>query len=101
MRIVLMVIGKTDIAALLPGLQRAERVLGRPINPTAYPPTEVARKFKAAHHFIRKVIEDPAKIFVIGSASDLEAAASGKANQNASVQQGRIGRSRRRRRGKA
>jgi predicted nucleotidyltransferase len=97
----LFVVGKLGVADLLPGLKRAERALGRPVNPTIYPPSELARKFKDGHHFIRSVLKDPAKIFIIGSARDLEATASGKANQAASHQPGRARRAARGRRSQA
>jgi predicted nucleotidyltransferase len=85
----LIVVGDLTISDLLPALRRAEHDLGRPVNPTVYPPGELARKFKGGHHFIRSVLDDPAKIFVIGSAHDLETIARGEASQAASDQQGR------------
>ena len=85
----LMVVGDLSVSDLVPALRRAERMLGRPVNPTVYPAIELARKYKDGHHFIRSVMKDPGKIFVIGSDSDLEAAADGKANQEASDKQGR------------
>jgi predicted nucleotidyltransferase len=96
----LMVVGEVSVSDLLPGLRRAERTLGRPVNPTIYPENELARKFNEGHHFIRSVLKDPAKIFIIGSESVLEAAASAKSHQIASDQQGRTGRAARRRRRK-
>lgn len=92
----LMVIGETSVTDLVPALRRTERALGRPVNPTVYPATELARKSKEGHHFIRSVMKDPAKIFVMGSNCDLEAAASGTARQDASDKQGRTGRASRR-----
>ena len=97
----LMLIGDVSIADLLPGLKRAERGLGRPVNPTIYSAQELAKKFKQGHHFVRSVVKDPAKVFLIGSARDLETAANGEANQAASDQQSRVGRSARGRRGQA
>jgi predicted nucleotidyltransferase len=97
----LMVIGDLSVGDLIPTIRRAEKSLGRPVNPTVYPPSELARKYKDGHHFIRSVMKDPAKIFVIGSARDLEAAASGKAHQDASDEQGRARRAPRRRRRQA
>ena len=80
----LLIVGDVSLEDLLPGLKQAERALGRPVNPTVYPSGELARKYKAGHHFIRSVLKDPAKTFVVGTARDLEAIASGKANQAAS-----------------
>jgi len=97
----LMLIGDVSIADLLPGLKRAERTLGRSVNPTIYPAKELAKKFKQGHHFIRSVVQDPAKIFIIGSARDLEAAENGEADQNSSDQQSRVRRLARGRRGQA
>jgi predicted nucleotidyltransferase len=97
----LVVVGSLGISDLLSPLRRAERALGRPVNPTIYPPAELARKFKAGHHFVRSVVEDPAKLFVVGTARDLETAANPAADQNASDQQGRARRTPRRRRSKA
>jgi predicted nucleotidyltransferase len=97
----LMVVGEITVADLLPALRRAEREIGRPVNPTIYPPEELAGKFKDGHHFIRSVLKDPAKIFVIGSADDLETIAGGKTDQAASDQQGRTRRPAGRRRSKA
>ncbi len=97
----LMVIGEITVSDLIPALRRAERGLGRPVNPTVYPVTELARKSKDGHHFIRSVIKDPAKIFIVGSLRDLEAAASGKSHQDASDKQGRSGRAARRDRSQA
>jgi predicted nucleotidyltransferase len=97
----LMVVGEITVADLLPALRRAEREIGRPVNPTIYPPEELARKFKDGHHFSRSVLKDPAKIFVIGSADDLETIAGGKTDQAASDQQGRTRRPPGRRRSQA
>ena len=97
----LFVVGKLSLQDLLPALRRAERALGRPVNPTIYPPSELAKKFRSGHHFIRSVLQDPAKEFLIGSAHDLEAIAGGKTNQAASHEPGRTGRAARGRRRKA
>jgi len=97
----LIVVGDVGVADLLSGLRRAERALGRPVNPTVYPPRELARKFKAHHHFVRSVVEDPAKIFIVGTARDLEAAANPTPNQISSDQQVRARRAPHRRRSKA
>ncbi len=96
----LMVVGRLSIQDLVPSLKRAERALGRPINPTIYPPRELAKKLREGHHFVVSVLKDRAKVFIIGSAHDLEAAANGKANQAASHQPGRTRRAARGRRRK-
>ena len=71
----LMVVGDTTLSELLSPLRKAEKLLGRPVNPTIYPEAELAAKREAGHHFVRSILKDPAKIFVHGSLSDLEAAA--------------------------
>jgi predicted nucleotidyltransferase len=97
----LFVVGDVTLSDLVSSLNRAERALARPINPTIYPPAELARKFKAGHHFVRSVVQDPARLFVTGTTRDLEAIAKPAANQTASDQQGRARRAPRRRRSKA
>jgi predicted nucleotidyltransferase len=87
-----MVVGRVSVSDLLPGLRRAERVLGRPVNPTVYPARELAQKFRAGHHFIRSVINDPHKAFVIGGQHDLEEIIGPAAHQTASHRQSRAGR---------
>jgi predicted nucleotidyltransferase len=84
----LFVVGRLSLQELLPAVRRAERTLGRPVNPTIYPPSELARKNRGGHHFIRSVLQDPAKEFVIGSPYELEAIAGGTANQTAPHQSG-------------
>jgi predicted nucleotidyltransferase len=97
----LFVVGTLTLQDLLPALRRAERALGRPVNPTIYPPSELANKFRSGHHFIRSVLQDPAKEFLIGSAHDLEGIANATADQTASHQPRRARRVARRRRGQA
>ena len=97
----LFIVGTLTLQDLLPTLRRAESALSRPVNPTIYPPRELAKKYRSGHHFIRSVVQDPAKEFVIGSAHELEAIAGGKANQAASHQPGRTRRVARGRRRKA
>ena len=93
----LMIVGDVTTADLLPALTRAERDLGRPVNPTIYPEKELVQKFRAGNHFVRAVLADPAKTFIIGSRHDLEKAASGRADKTARDQQDRTRRTSRRR----
>jgi predicted nucleotidyltransferase len=69
----LMVIGEdltySDIYA---GLQDAEYVLGRPVNPTILNSAEWKRKKAEDSSFVQRVSEQP-KIFIFGSAADLGA----------------------------
>jgi predicted nucleotidyltransferase len=85
----LMVVGEATIADLVPGLKKAERALGRPVNPTVYPVKELVQKCKVGHHFIRTVVEDPEKIFLVSSANDLAAVTQHKTNSAAPDKQGR------------
>jgi predicted nucleotidyltransferase len=84
----LMIVGDVTVSEFLPELQKAEKKLGREINPTIYPVRELAQKFKAGHHFARSVLKHPAKTFLIGTRRELEKAASGKQDQAAQDKQG-------------
>lgn len=84
----LMIVGDVTVSDLLPALEESEKELGREINPTIYPATELARKFKAGHHFVRSVLEHPAKKFLIGTRRELEKAANRKQDQAAQDKQG-------------
>ncbi len=96
----LMIVGDITISDLIKSLKQAENLLGRPLNPTIYPVHELVAKLKAGHHFVSSVIKDPAKQFVVGGKSDLEAIIGGESNQTAPYQQSGTGRSARSRRGK-
>jgi predicted nucleotidyltransferase len=96
----LMVIGEIGISDLVPALREAEKALGREINPTIYPPRELARKLKSGHHFIRSVLNDSSKTFVLGTHRELEKAAGGKKDQAAQDKQSGARRAARRRRSK-
>ncbi len=94
----LMVVGDVTIADLLPALAHAERDLGRSVNPTVYPRKELVQKVRSGNHFVRAVLADPAKTFIIGTRHDLEKAAHGRADKKAQDQQVRARRASRRRR---
>jgi predicted nucleotidyltransferase len=68
----LMIIGDVGLADITPGLRRAERTLGREVNPTVYSANEFARKRKEGDSFIDTVISD-SKIFLKGNADEFEA----------------------------
>lgn len=70
----LMVVGNLTTTDLLPALTKAEKETGRAVNPTIYPPQELAEKNRQGNHFIRALLADPAKVFLIGSLDDLEKA---------------------------
>lgn len=97
----LFVVGNLKIADLLPALAKAEKETGRAVNPTVYPIRELAEKSRRGNHFIRAVLADSAKTFVIGDSDVLEKAANGRAAQTPQIKQSRNRRTARRRRGKA
>jgi predicted nucleotidyltransferase len=70
----LMVVASVGLSELVPMLRRAERTLGRPVNPTVFSPKEFARKVRSQDHFLSTVLQD-AKLFVKGSEHELEAMA--------------------------
>ena len=71
----LMVIGEIGISDLAPALRKAERNIGRAVNPSVYTRDEFARKFRAGHHFVKNVMSGQ-KIFIKGAERDLAAAVS-------------------------
>lgn len=70
----LLVMGTAGLADLAPRLRRAERRIGRPVNASVYTPAEWSRRRAEGNHFLQSVLEGP-KMFVLGEAHDLEAAA--------------------------
>ena len=84
----LMVVGDVTLSDLVPALTRAERKLGRPVNATVYPQKELVQKFREGNHFVRAVVADPAKTFIIGTKDDLKKAANGRADKTAQDEQG-------------
>lgn len=70
----LMILGDVGLADIAPGLRRAERALGREVNPIVYSIDEFARKHKKGDSFIDTVMAD-SKILLKGDAGELEALA--------------------------
>ena len=68
----LMVVGDVGLADLAPALRQAEVRLGREVTVVLYPVQELVSKAKARQHFVRDVLSRE-KLFVYGSASELEA----------------------------
>jgi predicted nucleotidyltransferase len=67
----LMLIGNDlSYAELYPLLERAQKKLGRQVNPTCYTSEEWARKQKEGNNFINQLIKQP-KIFIKGTENDL------------------------------
>ena len=66
----LMVVGNIGLVELSPALRRAEKRLGRAVNPTLYRPKEFATKLHAGNHFLETVL-DGEKLFILGSPHEL------------------------------
>ena len=67
----LMIVGDVGLADLAPGLRRAEKKLGREVNPTIYSPQEFHLKREEGDSFLDTVLSDN-KIFLKGSQRELE-----------------------------
>ena len=70
----LMIIGDVGLSDLAPGLRRAEKTLGREVNPTIYSPQEFLQRNKEEDSFVTTIMSD-SKIFLKGSDSELESLA--------------------------
>jgi predicted nucleotidyltransferase len=57
-------------ADLYPIIEKGEKILHRPINPTIYSPNEWISKIKHKNHFLSQVLARP-KIFIIGTEDEL------------------------------
>jgi len=66
----LLVVGDVAFADVVVNLQAAQKLLGREIFPTVYPPDEFKTKMRARHHFLTSVLKGP-KIYVIGDENEL------------------------------
>jgi predicted nucleotidyltransferase len=66
----LMLIGNIGMADTIPALRKAERRLGRPINPTVFSQAEFKKKVRQHDHFLTTVLKG-AKYFVKGNESEL------------------------------
>jgi predicted nucleotidyltransferase len=84
----LLVIGQTTLSDLSPALSKAEARLRRPVNVTVYSPSEFAEKVARKNHFLRSVLAKE-KIFVVGTAHDLEELAKSKPRRAAHHEQSR------------
>ena len=62
----LMVIGRVELADLLPALRPIQERLGREVNPTVYRPEELAEPSS----FVRRVLDGP-KIMLVGTEDDI------------------------------
>lgn len=70
----LMIVGGVRLSDLVPGLKKAEKTLGREVNPTIYSAGEFSKKLKGEDTFIRTVRNDR-KIFLKGNENELQALA--------------------------
>lgn len=66
----LMVVGKIPLENLLKRLREPEKVLGREINPSLFPISEMKQRLKDRDPFIDRVVDEP-KIMLIGDEDDL------------------------------
>ncbi len=67
-----MIVGNLKLSDLAPDLKKAEKSLGREVNPTIYSRRIFARKANEDDSFIKTVREDE-KIFLKGDSNELEA----------------------------
>ena len=68
----LMIVGKVRLSDLVSNLRKAEKRLGREINPTIYSAKEFSQRLKDEDAFIKTVVADT-KIFLQGNAGEFEA----------------------------
>jgi uncharacterized protein len=66
----LMVLGKASFSEVVAALSKAQRTLGREINPTVFPTSEFRAKVAAGNHFLKSVLSKK-KLFVIGTQDEL------------------------------
>ncbi len=67
----LFILGEVKLAELTPALNNMEKCLSRPVNIALYPPAEFQKKLAGGNHFLNSVLSER-KLFVIGTAHDLE-----------------------------
>jgi predicted nucleotidyltransferase len=65
-----MVIGDVSFAKTSDALARAQKAIGREVNPSVYAPADLRAKLAAKHHFLRSVLKGE-KIFLIGDGREL------------------------------
>ena len=67
----IMVVGDVTFAEIVSVLQKAQKAIGREINPSVYPAAEFKAKIAAEHHFLKSVLKTDS-IFLIGDKRELE-----------------------------
>jgi predicted nucleotidyltransferase len=75
----LMIVGTVNLADVSVALRRAERKIGRAVNPTLYTPQEWASKVKSRQHFVATVLGSE-MIFVLGDAGEFSRTAGQQAS---------------------
>ena len=65
-----MVIGEVSFEETAEALARAQKAIGREVNPSVYPPAEFQAKLAAKHHFLRSMLKSE-KIFLVGDGREL------------------------------
>ena len=65
-----MVIGEVSFAEASESLAKAQKTIGREVNPSVYAPADFRAKVGAKHHFLRTVLKGE-KIFLIGDEHEL------------------------------
>ena len=70
----LMVIGSAGFGEIVASLQRAQKMLGREVNPTVYTKAEFQEKLRRGNHFLTRVLEEE-KLFIIGDEREFAAMA--------------------------
>jgi predicted nucleotidyltransferase len=65
-----LVVGEVTFSEIVLALDRAQKTIGREINPTVYPPSEFRSKLTAGHHFLKTILKGE-KIFLIGDEREL------------------------------
>jgi predicted nucleotidyltransferase len=66
----LLVVGKVTFAEIVSCLSEAQKIIGREINPTVYPPEEFRSKLAAGHHFLNSILRGP-MFFLVGDKREL------------------------------
>jgi predicted nucleotidyltransferase len=66
----LLVVGSVTLLQITPALNRAEKILGRPVNAIVMTPSDVRERASAGNHFLRSILDKP-KLFVVGTEDEL------------------------------
>lgn len=67
----LLVLGGATLAEIIPAVRRAERRLGREVNPLVYSVQEFHQRLKARGPFLMRVMAGP-KLFIVGDQDALD-----------------------------